>query len=102
MGLTWIFAFLAILPADDYTRTAFSLLFCILNALQGFFIFVAYIILSKIKYVANVITQKKNSKIKANIEKAIAEDDEDENVGIKKRKIYENETVTSTESSEEK
>lgn len=50
MGLTWIFAFIAVIPADDYTRTVFSFLFCFFNSFQGFFVFVAYILLSKIKY----------------------------------------------------
>ena len=76
MGLTWIFAFLAILPADDYTRTAFSLIFCILNSFQGFFIFSSYILLSKIKYLKVKVFRCKKSIVKVEIknEKRISKD----------------------------
>lgn len=36
-----------LIEMGDYVRLAFSLLFCLLNAFQGFFIFVVYITLSK-------------------------------------------------------
>lgn len=47
MGITWIFGFLVLLPVDENTRIAFSFLFCIFNSIQGFLIFLIYIVLSK-------------------------------------------------------
>ncbi|CAF0740855.1 unnamed protein product, partial [Brachionus calyciflorus] len=47
MGLTWIFGFLLLIDLGEYLRLVFSLLFCIFNSLQGFLIFLIYILLSK-------------------------------------------------------
>ena len=45
LGLTWIFGFLAV----NKVKVAFSYLFCICNASQGFLILIAYVLLSKPK-----------------------------------------------------
>jgi hypothetical protein len=48
MGITWLFGFMLIFPGmDEGVRLAFATLFCIFNSLQGFLIFVVYIVLSK-------------------------------------------------------
>ncbi len=43
LGLTWSMAFLLIIPMQVHMKTAISLLFCIFNSLQGFFLFFVYI-----------------------------------------------------------
>lgn len=49
-GLTWLFGFLVTLPAEGdwiYARFVYGLIFCLLNATQGFQIFFTYFIISK-------------------------------------------------------
>ena len=57
MGLTWVFAFLAIIPGDS--KDLFLIIFCILNSFQGFFILIAYIVLSKIRYTTSKLFDNK-------------------------------------------
>ena len=47
-GLAWLFGFLVIIPSSvEYLEFIFSLIFCILNAFQGFYIFVSSILIKK-------------------------------------------------------
>jgi hypothetical protein len=48
MGITWLFGFMLIFPElDESVRVTFAFFFCVCNSLQGFLIFVVYIVLSK-------------------------------------------------------
>jgi len=48
LGLTWITGFLLIIPIrSEYLRTAIAFLFCLFNSMQGFFLFVIYVLVSK-------------------------------------------------------
>lgn len=47
MGITWSLGFIMLIDMGEYVRLALALLFCLLNAFQGFFIFFVYIILSR-------------------------------------------------------
>ena len=49
-GLTWLFGFLVTIPAEGdwiYARFVYGLIFCLLNATQGFQIFFTFFIISK-------------------------------------------------------
>lgn len=50
MGVTWLFAFLQIIPGNVYVRTVFAVLFALFNSFQGLYVFLVYIFLTKIKY----------------------------------------------------
>ena len=48
LGLTWLTGFFLIIPIEnEYIRTGISLLFCLFNSMQGFFLFTIYILVSK-------------------------------------------------------
>lgn len=49
LGITWSMAFFLIIPMHVYYRTILATFFCILNSLQGFFLFLIYIVLTKSK-----------------------------------------------------
>ena len=56
-GLTWLFGFLVIIPSPPnipYLGFGFALIFCILNAFQGFFIFIATVIFKKLEFKSSV------------------------------------------------
>ena len=78
MGLTWIFTVFAIIPGT--MQYPFTYIFCILNTLQGFFIFVVYVLLSKIKYATKKFQKKISANFKMNkseteSQKEVTEDD---------------------------
>jgi 7 transmembrane receptor (Secretin family). len=64
LGLTWVFAYLAIGDA----RELFQWLFCITNSLQGLFIFIFYVLLNKglIKDWKNIIMPNSSSRATSN------------------------------------
>ena len=47
LGITWLLGFLLIIPMNEYLKTIIALMFCICSSLQGFFIFLIYVLLSK-------------------------------------------------------
>ena len=55
-GLTWVFAFLVIIPDPNgvpYMGFIFGLIFCILNSLQGVFVFICCHVLKKLRIKEN-------------------------------------------------
>lgn len=52
LGLTWVFGFLVMIPSPNdspYMGFIFALLFCVLNSLQGVFIFISCHVLKKLR-----------------------------------------------------
>lgn len=48
LGLTWITGYLLIIPIDnEYIRTSIAFLFCLFNSMQGFYLFIVYVLVSR-------------------------------------------------------
>ena len=63
-GLTWLFGFLIIVPPPKdlpYLGFAFALIFCILNAFQGVFIYISIILIKKLE-LKHVVKSKRHKK----------------------------------------
>ena len=96
MGLTWILTFFAIIPGT--TQYPFTYIFCILNTLQGFFIFLVYVLLSKFKYVAKKFQKKigNNFKMSQNESESKKQANEEDDINN-----YENSNSMQTKTSDE-
>ncbi len=94
MGLTWIFAFLAIIPGDS--RNAFLIIFSILNSFQGFFIFITYIVLSKIKYTTGGFCDKKSNDLNETKTISIIEKKNDAIIDSQEKESFQNNESTSS------
>ncbi len=61
-GLTWLFGFLVIIPSPDnmvYLGFIFALIFCILNAFQGVFIYISVILIKRLE-LKHLVKTKRN------------------------------------------
>jgi hypothetical protein len=59
-GLTWLFGFLMLIPAPKefiYLGFTFALIFCLLNAFQGVFIFIIAVLLKRVE-LSDVVNMK--------------------------------------------
>lgn len=48
-GLTWLFGLFLIVPLNETARILFVFLFCIFNSFQGIFIFLTYVLVTKLR-----------------------------------------------------